>query len=170
MVKSETLRDAEILVRNPSPRLFVKKFRDSKKVKTNHAKTRLRDLSKMLPRFRDPVNIFRDPRFSRYHSPPLICIDIYPCVTAYVTRMYQPGLCGMVSRKMNSLEFSHRHHFRIRASFRILNSLEFSIVSKHEAGRIWLRNTSPHEYNLLFVIKCRGESNVCGQHLQQKSF
>ena len=40
MVKSETRRDAEILVRNPSPRLFGKKFRDSKKVKTNHAKTR----------------------------------------------------------------------------------------------------------------------------------
>ena len=71
MVKSETRRDAETLVRNPSPRLFAKKFRDSKKVKTNHAKTRLPDLSKMLPRFRDPVKIFRDPRFSRYHSPPL---------------------------------------------------------------------------------------------------
>ena len=72
MVKSETRRDAEILVRNPSPRLFGKKFRDSKKVNTNHAKTRLRDLSKTLPRFRDPAKIFRDPRFSRYHSPPLI--------------------------------------------------------------------------------------------------
>ena len=71
MVKSETRRDAEILVRNPSPRLFGKKFRDSKKVKTNHAKTRLRDLSKTLPRFRNPAKIFRDPRFSRYHSPPL---------------------------------------------------------------------------------------------------
>ena len=71
MVKSETRRDAEILVRNPSPRLFGKKFRDSKKVNTNHAKTRLRDLSKKLPRFRDPAKIFRDPRFSRYHSPPL---------------------------------------------------------------------------------------------------
>ena len=70
MVKFETRRDAETLVRNPSPRLFDKKFRDSKKVKTNHAKTRLRDLSKTLPRFRDPVKIFRDPRFSRYHSPP----------------------------------------------------------------------------------------------------
>ena len=35
--KSETCRDEEILVRNPSPRLFVKEFRDSKKVKTNHA-------------------------------------------------------------------------------------------------------------------------------------
>ena len=46
MVKSDTRRDAEILVRNPSPRLFGKKFRDSKKVKTNHAKTRFRDLSK----------------------------------------------------------------------------------------------------------------------------
>ena len=71
MVKSETRRDAEILVRNPSPRLFGKKFRGSKKVNTNHAKTRLRDLSKTLPRFRDPAKIFRDPRFSRYHSPPL---------------------------------------------------------------------------------------------------
>ena len=63
MVKSETRRDAKILVRNPSPRL--------KKVKTNHEKTRLRDLSKTLPRFRDPAKIFRDPRFSRYHSAPL---------------------------------------------------------------------------------------------------
>ena len=72
IVKSETRRDAETLVRNPSPRLFGKKFRDSKKVKTNHAKTRLRDLLKTLPRFRGPVKIFRDPRFSRYHSPPLI--------------------------------------------------------------------------------------------------
>ena len=39
MVKSETCRDVEILVRNPSPRLFGKKFRDSKKVKTNHARS-----------------------------------------------------------------------------------------------------------------------------------
>ena len=81
MVKSETRRGAEILVRNPSPRLFGKRFRDSKKVKTNHAKTRFRDLSKTLPRFRDPVKIFRDPRFSRYHSPPLQnkrCIYIVP--------------------------------------------------------------------------------------------
>ena len=76
MVKSETCRDAEILVRNSSPRLFGKKFRDSKKVKTNHAKTRLRDLSKPFPRFRDPVKIFRDPRFSRYHSPPLIRVGL----------------------------------------------------------------------------------------------
>ena len=73
-VKSETRRDAEILVRNPSPRLFGKKFRDSKKVKTNRAKTRLWDLSKTLPRFRDTAKIFWDPRFSRYHSPPLIKI------------------------------------------------------------------------------------------------
>ena len=71
MVKSETRRDPEILVRNPSPRLFGEKFRDSKKVKANHEKTRLGDLSKTLPKFRDPAKIFRDPRFSRYHSPPL---------------------------------------------------------------------------------------------------
>ena len=58
MVKSETRRDAEILVRNPSPRLFGEKFRESKKVKTNHEKTRLRDLSKTLPRFQDPAKMF----------------------------------------------------------------------------------------------------------------
>ena len=86
MVKSETRRDADILVRNPSPRLFGKKFRDSKKVKTNHAKTRLRDLSKTLLRFRDPANIFRDPRFSRYHSPPL---DLYMSKKPSVSVTYE---------------------------------------------------------------------------------
>ena len=44
-VANGKIRDAEILVRNPSPRLFGKKFRDSKKVKTNHAKTRFQNLS-----------------------------------------------------------------------------------------------------------------------------
>ena len=77
MVKSEIHRDAEILVRNPSPILFGEKFRDSKKVKTNHEKTRLRDLSKTFPRFRDPAKIFRDPRFSRYHSPPLSRLHLF---------------------------------------------------------------------------------------------
>ena len=77
MIKSETRRDAEILVRNPSPRLFGEKFRDSKKVKANHEKTRLRDLSKTLTRFRDPSKIFRDPRFSRYHSPPLYIVSLH---------------------------------------------------------------------------------------------
>ena len=76
MVKSETRRDAEILGRNPSPRLFGEKFRYSKKVKTNHEKTRLRDLSKTFPRFRDRAKIFRDPRFSRYHSPPLLWVVV----------------------------------------------------------------------------------------------
>ena len=67
MVKSETHRDAEILVRNPSPRLFGEKFRESKKVKTNHEKTRLRDLSKTLPRFQDPAKIF--PRTTFFDVP-----------------------------------------------------------------------------------------------------
>ena len=71
MVKSETRRDTEILVRNSTLRLFDKKFRDSKKVKTNHAETRLQDLSTTFPRFQDPAKIFQDPRFSRYHLPPL---------------------------------------------------------------------------------------------------
>ena len=75
MVKSETRRDAEILVRNPSPDPLVKIF-ETQKSKTNHEKTRLRDLSKTLPRFRDPAKIFRDPRFSRYHSAPLILFSI----------------------------------------------------------------------------------------------
>ena len=85
MVKSETRRDAEILIRNPSPRLFGETFRDSKKVKTNHEKTRLRDLSKTLPRFRDPAKIFRDPRFSRYHSPPLglVCVTNMAAVSLF---------------------------------------------------------------------------------------
>ena len=48
MVKSATRRDTEILVRNLIPRLFGKKFRDSKKVKTNHAKTRFRDPAKIF--------------------------------------------------------------------------------------------------------------------------
>ena len=75
MVKSETRRDAEILVRNPSPRLFGEKFRDSKKVKTNHEKKRLRDLSKTFPR-----------RFSRYHSPPLLFGDFLKYKTFVVRR------------------------------------------------------------------------------------
>ena len=49
MVKSETRRDAEILVRNPRPRLFGEKFRDSKKVKTNH---------EILPKFSE-THVFR---------------------------------------------------------------------------------------------------------------
>ena len=39
MVTSETSQDAEILVRNSSLGLFGKEFRDSKKVKTNHARS-----------------------------------------------------------------------------------------------------------------------------------
>ena len=76
MVKSETRRDAQILVKNPSPRLLGKKFRDSKKLKSNHAKTRLGGFSKTLSRFRDPAKILRDPRFSKYHSPLLLLDDV----------------------------------------------------------------------------------------------
>ena len=93
MVKSETRRDAKILVRKPNPRLFDKKFRESKKVQTNHGETRLRDLSKMLPRFRDPAKIFWDPRFFRYHSPP----------------MSRPSLCPVSkSGHYMSIEIDHR--------------------------------------------------------------
>ena len=61
MVKSETRRDTEILVRNPSPRLFGEKFRDSKKVKTNHKK---RDFETYQKRFQDFEIL---PKFSETH-------------------------------------------------------------------------------------------------------
>ena len=50
MVKSETRRDTETPVRNPSPRLFGKKFRDSKKIKQTMQK---RDFETYQKRFRD---------------------------------------------------------------------------------------------------------------------
>ena len=50
MVKSETRRDAEILVRNPSPRLFGENFRDSEKEKQTMKK---RDFETHQKRFRD---------------------------------------------------------------------------------------------------------------------
>ena len=36
----------------------------------NHPKTKFRDPSRTLPRFRDQAKIFRDPRYSRNHSTP----------------------------------------------------------------------------------------------------
>ena len=61
MVKSETRRDAEILVRNPSPRLFGKKFRDSKKIIQTMEK---RDFETSQKRFRDFEIL---PKFSETH-------------------------------------------------------------------------------------------------------
>ena len=46
MVKSETRRDAEILLKNPSPRLLSKKFRDSRKVKIKPCKNETSRLTK----------------------------------------------------------------------------------------------------------------------------
>ena len=64
MVKSETHRDAKILVRNPSPRLFGKKFRDRKsknkpcKNDTSRLiKKRFRDFE-ILPKFSE-TKVFR---------------------------------------------------------------------------------------------------------------
>ena len=77
MVKSETRQDAEILVKNSSPiRLFGKKF-ESQKSKNKPCKNETSRLIKlMLSRFRDPAKILRDPRFSRYHSPPLRMLNL----------------------------------------------------------------------------------------------
>ena len=61
MVKSETRRDAKILVRNPSPRLFGKKFRDSKKEKQTMQK---QDFETYEKRFRDFEIL---PKFSETH-------------------------------------------------------------------------------------------------------
>ena len=96
MVKSETHRDAEILVRNPSPILFGEKFRDPKKVKTNHEKTRLRDLSKT-----DPAKIFRDSRFSRYHSPPL---ESSSCkISALIDFLFLKEICDLLKENLTAL-------------------------------------------------------------------
>ena len=106
IVKSETRRDAEILLRNLSLRLFGEKFRDLKKVKTNHEKTRLRDLSKTLPRFRDPAKIFRDPRFSRYHSPPLQSIQDNKSPKYTVIRVKTQEINGFQLNVHNSKDHS----------------------------------------------------------------
>ena len=73
MVKSETGRDAEILVRNPSPRLFGEKFRDSKKVKTNHEKNdtprlikNISDISRSCQNFPRPM-FFKVPLLKSSH-------------------------------------------------------------------------------------------------------
>ena len=63
MVKSETRRDAEILVRNPSPRLFGEKFRDSKKVKTNHEKNKTSRLIKNISDISRSCQNFARPTF-----------------------------------------------------------------------------------------------------------
>ena len=61
MVKSETRQDAKILVRNPSPRLFDKKFRESKKYKQTMQK---QDFETYQKCFRDFEIL---PKFSETH-------------------------------------------------------------------------------------------------------
>ena len=71
MVKSKTCRDAEILVRNLSPRLFGEKFWDSKKKKT----MKKWDFKTYQKRFRDFEIL---PKFSKTHIPfatPIILIN-----------------------------------------------------------------------------------------------
>ena len=63
MVKSKTCRDAEILVRNLSPRLFGEKFWDSKKKKKTMKKW---DFKTYQKRFRDFEIL---PKFSKTHIP-----------------------------------------------------------------------------------------------------
>ena len=144
MVKFETRRDAETRVRKPSPRLFGKKFRDSKKVKTNHAKTRLRDLSKTLPRFRDPVKIFRDPRFSRYHSPPLISYVAF----LSLQRLFCPGFVYVTYYHILQSETKGPHH---------IHSLRSSCFTKKSALNV--------AGNLVMVVKFTFQS-VFGNSLQ----
>ena len=73
MVKSETRRDTEILVGNPSPRLFGKNFRDSKKVKTNHANETSR-LIKNSSEISISCQNFQRPTFFEVPSPPLMIL------------------------------------------------------------------------------------------------
>ena len=78
MVK--TRRDAEILVGNPSPRLFGKKFRDSKKVKKKPCKNETSRLVKNASEISRSCQ-----NFSRYHSPPL---DLYMSKKPSVSELF----------------------------------------------------------------------------------
>ena len=63
MVKSETRRDAEILVRNPSPRLFGKKFRDSKKSENKSCENEISRLVKNASEISRSYQNFPRPTF-----------------------------------------------------------------------------------------------------------
>ena len=68
--KDQTERK-NVLFETPETREGKKKIETP--TRKNHPKTRLRDSSKTsLPRFRDRAKISWDPRFSRYHSIPLL--------------------------------------------------------------------------------------------------
>ena len=101
MVKSETCRDAEILVRNPSPRLFGKKFRDSKKVNTNHAKTRLRDLIKNASEISRSCQNFPRPTFFEV-----------PFATPNIERRHYGMSCNQYSSKLNQSVTSFKRQLR----------------------------------------------------------
>ena len=66
MVNSRLCETARAMFQNSRPRL--QKNQDSET--QNHSKTSLRDSPCI--RFRDPAKVFRDPRFSRNHSIPLV--------------------------------------------------------------------------------------------------
>ena len=80
MVKSETRRDAEILVKNPRPRLLGKSLETRVKVKHTMQKRdfetyqkRFKDFE-ILPKFSE-THVFR----GQYHSPSLTCISGHIC-------------------------------------------------------------------------------------------
>ena len=73
MVKSETRRDAEILVKNSSPRLLGKKFRDSKKQKQTMQKRDFETYQKCFRDFEIPskfseTHVFRGTIRHAYYS------------------------------------------------------------------------------------------------------
>ena len=92
---------------NPRVRDLAKKIRDSE-TERNIWKTRLRDSLQKLPRFRDRIKNFRDPRFSGYHSPLLelkrdlsyfsIILLEHWCkccnLIGWIIVYYQPCLCS----------------------------------------------------------------------------
>ena len=73
MVKSETRRDAEILVRNPSPRLFGKKFRDSKKEKQTMQKWDFKTYQKSFRDFKILSKFYETHVFRVTIRQPLYC-------------------------------------------------------------------------------------------------
>ena len=58
---------------------------------------------KTFPRFRDPAKIFRDPLFSRYHSPPLFiaCVNEFFLHSSTSFSLMVSTLTEAIQKKIN---------------------------------------------------------------------
>ena len=102
-----------------------------------------RDLSKTLPRFRDPAKIFRDPRFSRYHSPPLKIADTLVC-KQFVESLYRLIL-------LNTRVSIYRTLYLQEKSIRNNNNRRIVKLKKY-LERIQLPRNKIHERRMALTI------------------